>query len=174
MRARSGRRAALAGKLNPTVQVEPGLAGKQASVCYARTMGILHRSAASLNFYGDDLDPEELSQCLGALPDVGVRKGDAWRTRGGVEKIARTGSWRISAEDREPEDLDGQINSLLDGLADDFPAWRSFAERYRGRIFCGLFLESGNEGLALRSSTLTRLGERGLQLDFDIYSAVDW
>lgn len=69
----------------------------------------------------------------------------------------------------EPADLDGQINDLLDGLSDDLPAWRSFSERYRGRVFCGLFLATGNEGATLRSRTLLRLGERGLLIDLDIY-----
>jgi hypothetical protein len=132
-------------------------------------MGILHKSAASIGFYGDDLDPAEITSALGAEPTVGVSKGGQWKTRSGTVHVAPTGSWRVKAERREPGDLDGQINDLLDGLSDDLVAWRSFAQRYRGRAFCGVFLGSGNEGLKLRSETLTRLGERGLLIDLDIY-----
>ncbi|MDQ0839238.1 hypothetical protein QFZ54_003022 [Sphingomonas faeni] len=77
------------------------------------------------------------------------------------------------AERREPADLDGQINDLLDGLSDDCSVWRSLSHLFRGRVFCGLFLASGNEGLTLRSETLARLSERGLLLDLDIYGPDD-
>ncbi|WP_084253321.1 DUF4279 domain-containing protein [Sphingomonas pituitosa] len=132
-------------------------------------MGILHKSAASIGFYGDDLDPAEITAALGAEPTVGVSKGGQWKTKSGAVKTAVSGSWRIVAERCEPGDLDGQINLLLDGLSNDLVAWRSFSERHRGRAFCGLFLDSGNEGLTLRSETLLRLGERGLLIDLDIY-----
>lgn len=132
-------------------------------------MGVLHKSAASIGFYGDDLDPAEITAALGAEPSVGTQNGRLWRTKSGAEKIALRGSWRIEAERCEPGNLDGQINDLLDCLSNDLPAWQSYSHRYRGRVFCGLFLASGNEGLTLRSETLARLSERGLLIDFDIY-----
>ncbi|WP_448539076.1 DUF4279 domain-containing protein [Sphingobium yanoikuyae] len=132
-------------------------------------MGELHRSAAMLGFYGDDLDPVEITAGLGAQPTVGIRKGASWVTPSGREKIAPTGSWRLKAGDREPADLDGQINELLDGLSNDLAVWRSLAARFGGRFFCGIFLDSFNEGFDLRPGTLSRLSERGLMIDFDIY-----
>jgi hypothetical protein len=134
-------------------------------------MGSLHESAASLGFHGDDLDPAEITAALGGEPTVGVRKGGVWRTSRGAEKTAITGSWRLVAERCEPGNLDDQINGLLAPLSEDLPSWRSFAKRYRGRLFCGLFLASGNEGLTLKAETLLRLGERGLLIDLDIYGA---
>ncbi len=100
---------------------------------------------------------------------MGVQKGGTWVTKTGVEKVARTGSWRLETERCEPADLDGQLNTLLDQLSNDLPAWRDFATQFRGRAFCGLFLDESNEGLTLRPETLARLGERGLLLDLDIY-----
>lgn len=132
-------------------------------------MGTLYKSAASIGFLGDDLVPEEITAALGAEPTVGVRKGGVWRTKAGVEKVAPRGSWRKEADRREPGDLDAQINDLLDGLSDDLLAWQSFSKRYRGRVFCGLFLATGNEGATMLSGTLLRLGERGLLMDLDIY-----
>lgn len=134
------------------------------------SMGPIQKSAASIGFFGDDLEPGEITDRLGR-PTVGVKLGDIDRTPGGREKIARTGSWRLVAEDCEPSDLDRQVNSLLDQLSDDFASWMNFCSRFRGRMFCGLFLGDINEGLSLEPETLARLGERGLLLDLDIYSA---
>jgi hypothetical protein len=94
-------------------------------LCDQVTMGILHKSAASIGFYGDDLDPAEITAALGANPTVGVSKGGQWKTKSGAVKTAVIGSWRIEAEYCEPGDLDSQINGLLDGLSDDLVAWRS-------------------------------------------------
>lgn len=134
-------------------------------------MSVLHKSAVSLGFFGHDLDPAAITRALGGEPTVAVRTGGRWRTSSGAEKTALRGQWRIVAKRCEPADVDGQINALLDALSHDLVAWRSFSERYRGRIFCGLFLATGNEGLTLASDTLARLGERGLLLDVDIYGA---
>jgi hypothetical protein len=87
----------------------------------------------------------------------------------GRQKTARTGVWLLKIGDREPADIDWQINALLDELSDDLPSWCSFASRFRGRIFLGLFLDSSNEGIAIEPQTIARLSERGLLLDFDIY-----
>src|SRR6478752_6540717 len=112
-------------------------------------MGQLSKSAASLGFYGDDLDPDQITARLGAAPTFGVAKGGTWVTWRGVEKVAVKGSWRLKADDRQPGDLDGQIMALLAPLTTDLATWRELAARYRGRIFCGLFLDSFNEGLSL-------------------------
>jgi len=132
-------------------------------------MGILQKSAALLGFYGEDLDPDEITARLGTQPTTAVRKGEIWLTRRGAEKMARTGSWRLEVDDCKPEDLDGQITRLLSPMSNDFEAWRAFSARYRGRIFAGLFLSSGAEGLSLQPGTLQMMGERGLTLDLDIY-----
>lgn len=130
---------------------------------------MLSRSAASLRFFGDDLDPEEVTSLLGAPPTVGARKGGVWHTSRGVEKVARTGSWRLQGPRREPGDLDAQVTALLAPLTVDLGVWKALAERFKGDIFCGLFLEETNEGLSLTPETLAAIGNRGLTLDLDIY-----
>lgn len=132
-------------------------------------MTALHRSAASLGFRGDDLDPDELTAALGGVPTVGVRKGGIWHTSRGAEKIAIRGMWRVETERCEPGDLDSQINALLAPLTRDLKVWCRFAARYEGNIFAGLFLAEWNEGVVLEPATLAALGERGLRLDLDIY-----
>ena len=136
-------------------------------------MGTPDSSAASIGFYGDDLDPSEITRQLDGEPTFGVAMGETWITALGAEKLARTGSWRLVAERLAPADIDAQIGLLLSAMNDDLEAWRSLAGRFRGRVFCGVFLASGNDGLTLRPETLLMIGQRGLVLDLDIYEQAD-
>lgn len=133
-------------------------------------MGGIHTTAASLGFYGDDLDPDEITAALRAQPTVGVRKGETWVTELGAEKVARTGSRRLKADRSCPGDLDRQT-SLLAPLSNDLAVWTDLAGRFRGRLFCGLFLEGSNEGATLKPETILAMGSRGLRLELDIYGA---
>jgi hypothetical protein len=133
-------------------------------------MADVHRTAASLRFHGDDLDPEEISRTLGAQPTNCAKKGGAWHAPNGKEVEARQGFWLLSAIEECPGDLDKQVASLFSMLSDDLDAWRAVSARYRGNIFVGLFLRGPNEGLVLSSGTTHAIGLRGLQLELDIYS----
>lgn len=134
-------------------------------------MGVLRRSAATLGFYGDDLDPVAITSLLGAIPTVGVVKGGQWTTSMGAEKLAHTGSWRLEAELSEPENLERQIGNLLARLTTELSVWHNLTHRFRGVMFCGLWHETYNDGLQLGPQTLGALAKRGLLLDLDIYCA---
>lgn len=136
-------------------------------------MGTPETSAASIGFYGDDLDPSEITRQLQCDPTIGVAKGGTWTTSMGADKTAPTGSWRLVSQRRSPADLDAQIGELLSAMNDDLEAWKTLAGRFRGRIFCGLFLASGNDGLTLRPETLLMIGQRSLLLDLDIYEQAE-
>jgi hypothetical protein len=129
-----------------------------------------NRSTALIGFYGDDLDPDEITKTFGLEPSIGVRKGGAWKTSMGTVKIAHTGSWRLKCDGAEPDDLSGQLRSLLARMPDDLEIWQTFASQYRAVAFCGLWLQSYNDGLQLPSDVLSALGARGLSIDVDIYA----
>jgi hypothetical protein len=135
-------------------------------------MSTIHNTVATLRFFGDDLDPGEITSLLGASPTVGVRKGGVWLTSGGTEKVARRGSWRLNVDDRSPGDLDAQIAELFVSLTNDLTIWNALTSRFDANIFLGLFLHESNEGISLAPETLKSVGSRGLLLDFDIYGAV--
>ncbi|URK88131.1 DUF4279 domain-containing protein [Rhizobium sp. RCAM05350] len=130
------------------------------------------RSVASLSFSGDDLDPHEISRWLGK-PTKGASKGEALHTPAGKERISHTGIWLLKTEDAQPGDVDQQVRALFSGLSDDFGVWKDFADRYRGRIFVGLFLKGSNEGMGVSPQTLSAISVRGLELDLDVYSGDD-
>ena len=89
----------------------------------------------------------------------------------GIERIARTGIWSLHSVDREPENLDSQIEEILAKVTGDIETWQALARRYRADLFCGLFMEGGNEGLVISPASLVALGERGIELALDVYGS---
>jgi hypothetical protein len=77
--------------------------------------------------------------------------------------------WRLSAREAEPENLDGQVSELLGQVTSDLSVWSDIATRFRVDLFCGWFMGSGNEGVAISPATMLALGQRGIQLSLDIY-----
>lgn len=133
-------------------------------------MAEVYRTAASLRFHGDDLDPEEISRILGVQPTKGVKKGGTLTTPKGKEVVAWTGFWRLNAPDENPGDLNKQVATLFAALSTDLEVWRALSLRFRGDIFVGLFLSGFNEELSLSPTTTCAIGLRGLVLDLDICS----
>lgn len=133
-------------------------------------MAALSKTVATLRFFGDDLRPDEITARLGRSPSASETKGDEWKRPNGSIRIAKWGSWRLKADDREPGDLDAQIAELLSGLSDDLTVWADLTTRFRADVFCGLFLDEGNEGISLSPQTLALLGSRNLTIGLDIYS----
>ena len=132
-------------------------------------MGVLDHSIATLRFFGDDLVPEKISALLGAPPTKSCLKGqELVGSSTGIVRIAKTGSWRLTAERREPEDLEAQVVELLGQLTNDLGIWDSLS-CYKPNLFCGIFMGSGNDGLPLSAKAMLALGQRGIALDLDIY-----
>lgn len=144
--------------------------------CYARQtrdgdtrLAGLGRTVATLRFFGDDLDPDEISRLLGVLPTKSARKGAIRRFPNGREVVPRRGSWRLEVPDRSPGDLSSQIVELLSTATGDLSVWSDLSLRYAGNVFCGLFMEEGNEGEELSPEAMFLMGARKLRLDLDIY-----
>ncbi len=137
-------------------------------------MGALEYSQATLRIFGDDLIPDDISDLLGAKPTKSKKKGDeeVGKTSGKV-RIAKTGSWHLHAQKREPEDLNAQIEEILSQLTSDLATWEKLCKSYKVDIFCGLFMENWNDGLSLSSEVMLALGQRGIGLSLDIYNGSD-
>jgi len=137
-------------------------------------MGEVLRTAASLRFFGDDLDPDQVTYALGKVPTQCARKGEPIeRGSSGTFRTANYGTWLLEVERRSPGDLNGQIAELLKGTTDDLEIWRSLSQRFQSDIFCGLFLNKQMSGIDVSPQTMLTLGERGLLLDLDIYPMSD-
>ena len=133
-------------------------------------MGILYKTVACLRVMGDDLIPNEITNQLGCEPTRKMIKGEpfSWHKQGNP-RIAKSGMWRFDAVERMPGNLDLQIYEILDLLTSDLDIWEYLSKKYRMDIFCGLFMDSSMEGISLSSETMFALGQRRIEIDFDIY-----
>jgi hypothetical protein len=137
-------------------------------------MAKIQDTKITLRFHGDDLDPQELSNLLGAMPTSAAAKGATLRSESGRERMARTGQWHLRVEATAPdEEFDSQVTRLLDHLTSDLDTWRDLSGRFDGNLFVGFFLGSSNEGVVIDPETLGAIAARGLELGFDIYGQSD-
>ena len=136
-------------------------------------MGVLDHSVATLRLFGDDLVPENISASLGVVATESWHRGqELVNASTGDVRIAKTGSWRLKAARREPEDLEAQVFELLGQLTNDLSVWSSLSG-YKPNLFCGIFMGSGNDGLPLSAKAMLALGQRGIALDLDIYDSIE-
>ena len=124
------------------------------------------RSKSTLRITGDALIPDDVTRLLGCPPTRAEMKGEVRPSK----HVARTGSWRLVASERNPEDdLEGQVAEIFSRLNADPAAWKALAEAYTIDLFVGLFMARDNEGLTLSPQALATLSERHVRLSLDIY-----
>ena len=137
-------------------------------------MGIAEHSIVALRIFGDDLVPSEVTALLGCEPTASYAKGD---TRVGMKTgrryIEKTGSWRLSAADRRPEDIPAQVMEILSKLPQDPAVWGQLKSRYELDIFCGVFMGSPNDALEFSPELMGQLADRGIKLVLDVYHHTD-
>jgi Domain of unknown function (DUF4279) len=137
-------------------------------------MAHVSRSKASLRVIGDTLNPKEVSVLLGCEGSTMYSKGDIRVIKKTGREIERkSGHWSLAASECEPEDIDGQVMEILNKLDDDPKIWEQLASKYSVDLFCGIFMETSNEGMGISSKTLLELGNRDIELALDIYDGIE-
>ncbi len=129
--------------------------------------GSIDEFVVSLSLYGDDLDPDAVTEALGIQPTRSFRKGD----RRHPESTYRVpiGSWSLSMRGFAPEEIEAKIMEVLDSFPSDLTAWRHLCETYKPALRLGLFLDTWNRGFDLSPRLLARLANFGVSLVLDIY-----
>ena len=127
------------------------------------------RSVVALRIFGDSVIPDEVSALIGCLPTRSYRKGQV-QHGSRKEYVRKTGMWLLQVDDREPEDLNAQVAELLARLTPDLTMWEHLSQQYELDLFCGLFMDESNEGIALSVPTLVALAARSIEIDFDVYA----
>jgi hypothetical protein len=122
----------------------------------------------SLGFYGDDLDPDEISTRLAGSPTSMCRKGDPIAEKDNPH-VERTGRWVKSSDTLPGESLEPQLNQFLASLTQDVSIWRSITKQYKTRFIVSATIRNWNRGLDISPELLRQIADRGLGLGVDIY-----
>ena len=136
-------------------------------------MAKLVDTSVSLCFYGDDLNPDALTQLLGITPSRSGRKDEFVVRKTGNSHMVKTGYWRLQSEDSLSGDMDWQLTDLFGRMSDDLRVWRELSLSYNGEIFFGWFLTSSNDMANISAQTIQHCAARGLSLSFDVYDFIE-
>jgi hypothetical protein len=147
--------------------------GDTFSTTSSESMGKVHHSTTTLRIFGDDLQPDEITRLLKCQPSKAELKGQVIKYPSGRKRTVKHGNWRLVADDAEPGNIDAQIRWILSQTSNDLDIWKRLVQTYDIDMFCGVFMDSSNDGFSLSPETLLMLGERGIEIDFDIYDASD-
>ena len=134
---------------------------------FVHPSGGVDSTSVTLRFFGDDLDPEELSELLGAQPTLSRCRGEPIPGQEG--RLAETGSWLLSSERQSKSPLEIQVAALFGRLTGDLDVWRQLTRRFYADLFCGLWSEAFNRGTELSPEVLRMVADRGLRLGLDVY-----
>ena len=137
---------------------------------FLRMGGNVGGTTATLRFFGEDLDPDEITRLLGCEPTATHRKGDPV-TKDGRGKRRNSG-WRLESRHEEKHGIDDHVGELLSRVTNDLSVWRELA-CFKPDIFCGLFLSGFNQGDEVSPRISGMLAARGIVLRMDIYNASD-
>ncbi len=136
-------------------------------------MAPISASQVSLTISGDVLDPTEVTALLSCEPTRIEKKGEI-KSPKNARKVyyARAGLWILQSQLPDTSDLEAKIVDVLDKTTKDLVIWTAINQRFTTQVFCGLFINSMNEGFELSTELLNQLGKRNLKIGFDIYSNI--
>jgi hypothetical protein len=126
----------------------------------------------SLGFYGDDLNPSELSTLLGRSATSSCLKGDIVH-KDGRTRTERTGRWLLSVAPKPGEPLEPQLEDLFSSLTPDLAVWTSLTSLFRARFVVSAWIRSWNRGIEIEPRLLQEIAKRQLNLGIDIYVDYD-
>ena len=135
--------------------------------------GPFQRLFLLLEISGDELDPEEMTALLGALPTKGYKKGDE-RPRG--SQFYKRGAWILdSGEVAIGVDRSGEerLKAWVAALPGDREVWARVKAQFDVSLRLVGYTDQWNADLTIDPEVLARLGELGLPLTIDPYLSLD-
>jgi hypothetical protein len=126
----------------------------------------------TFRIFGANLIPSEITQTFGRKADQETEKGKQVLGKdGSFKRNARHGSCHLilKPEDTDEWDCSEAVMEMLQRLPADVEIWKSLSDRYEIDFFIGLKMTSKNKGFSISPKVMTYLGERGIEIGFDVY-----
>jgi Domain of unknown function (DUF4279) len=131
--------------------------------------GPVDDASVSLDIYGDDLDPDEITQLLGLSPTYSHRRGDRLRPDG---HSFHAGAWlhQVKSDD-VPGAPELALGYLLDRLPSDASLWARLVQQFEIRLNFRIGFTGWSKGFVLSAPTIQRAAVLGVRLEFDLYAS---
>jgi hypothetical protein len=133
----------------------------------AEVGGPIDEVNVTLALGSEDLEPQEISRALGVMPTRAHRRGDSPGSR---SPPYSSGVWLLTERGRDAELVEVVIDRLLMQLPEDPAVWRDLKRQHKIQFRFGLHITGWNKGLSIPLKQVTRIGELGAEMEFDIYA----
>lgn len=133
----------------------------------AEVGGPIDEVNVTLAFYGEGLEPDEITRILGVEPTRSHRRGDRI---GPKSQPFPKGAWLLTEHGRDAETAEVIIDRVLKRLPEDVEIWRDLRTRYDIQLRFGLHMTGWNKGFSILPEQVTRIAELGASMEFDIYA----
>ena len=130
--------------------------------------GEVDEATVTIRFFGDDLEPGELTRLLECKPSEAYRKGYIVTTTI-KPRTVKTGMWFLTIKRNSTQTLEEQICQLLEKLTKDLKVWAELSERFEASIYCGAWLKVWNRDVWLNADLLKQIADRNLSIGLAIY-----
>jgi hypothetical protein len=123
------------------------------------------RTIVSFGIFGEDLDPDQVSENLKLVPEHTHRKGDYPRNDPKYSAY-KHGMWGLDSKLPREQDFSAHLDNLLTILEPKQAEIRKLSERYDVDFYCNLFSQIG---FNLLPDLLKRMGNIGAALGVTVY-----
>ncbi len=134
--------------------------------------GEIDETSITLRFFGDELEPSEITEKLECQPTNAYKNGEIIPSKF-KPRVARKGTWLLQHGRNSVLNLEHQISDLFEQLPKDLEVWQDLTKRFESDIYCGAWLKGWNRDVYFSPRLLKQLSDRGLHLGMAIYCDCD-
>lgn len=130
----------------------------------------------ALRIMGDNLDPDEVTKCLGREADKRQFKGQVMGiSNDGSQNVSQCGCWTINMMDLDLEEgLEEALLEMMENLSDDSSVWSGLTEEASIDLFVDIYMGGCNDCFSLSPKTMRKMGERGIRVMVDVVDRHTW
>ncbi len=134
-------------------------------------MAEMSNTVVGLRIFGKEVNPEDITKKMKCLPTYSASTGQELTSKNGKKRIVKEGFWRLEYSGTDNQTLEEKIKAILNMITNDMNIWKEITSDFRVDVFCGLFMDTSNEGFIISADLSKELAIRGLIVSYDIYSS---
>jgi len=136
----------------------------------AEVGGQPEESGVCVALYGDDLDPDDVTERLGCKPTSSHRRGDR---KGPQSPPYPRGAWLLTLRGEIPTAPEQLIRRLLLRLPSDERVWRDLCSRFEIQVRIAVHFTGWNKGFSLPADVAAAVARMQASVVIDLYAYDD-